>query len=126
MKYINRTNKIKNAKILERNPVIPWFSNFLNMWCVAQNEARTEKDKETLTPASPPKNEIVDQRELDELLRFINGAKDDAALPVEVVMSQPPADNKATAKAAKRARQKQRKVTTCSCSCVRSYSYDYV
>ena len=87
-----------------------------------QNEARTEKDKDILTPASPPKNEIVDQRELDELLRFINGAEEGAAA-MEAVLAHTPTDNKATAKAAKRARQKQRKVCATVVYCIQYTVY---
>ncbi len=74
--------------------------------CIVQNEQKVEPKPPTVMPKpSLRKEDMVDRRGLEELIKFINGAEDALGMGGQM-------NHKASAKLAKRQRQKQRKVNT--------------
>ena len=71
---------------------------------IFQKDAKTEQEKAGCVATPPPlKSEVVDQRGVDDLLKFINGCEEEE--------EEEEAGKMSSSKAAKRARQKQRKVS---------------
>ena len=89
---------------LQLIPQSLWSDLQCSLWLIwLQNEAKTDPERtvEDVEGLPPNSQEAIDQRGVDELIRFINGEERNKA------------DEKpASSKAAKRARQKQRKVTS--------------
>ncbi len=87
--------------------ICDWTGSRLPWYSYLQKEQKTVPEQEEVALPPPPpikKSDHLDQKGLDELLKFINGT--------EEAKNEDTASTKRSAKIAKRARQKQRKVFT--------------